>query len=147
MNRRRMGLLSGVVTPPVRGMTLAKPLSLGSLAGVSALAGGANRSAAEIAALMFRCREEATRFDTETVFSHTDTENTPDTPDTPDRGSNSKGLPCQGRVTETAAPLTGAPVPPGDACRHCGRPVDWRRDGVAFADGSGAHLACYEAVP
>ena len=32
----------------------------------------------------------------------------------------------------------------GDHCRHCGRPIDWRRDGVAFADRTGAHLACYE---
>ena len=32
----------------------------------------------------------------------------------------------------------------GDHCRRCGRLIDWRRDGVAFADGTGAHLACHE---
>ena len=40
-----------------------------------------------------------------------------------------------------------AALPPGAACRHCGLPIDWRCDGVAFADGSGAHLACYESAP
>jgi hypothetical protein len=33
----------------------------------------------------------------------------------------------------------------GDACRHCGGAIDWRRPGaLAFADGSGAHVACHE---
>ncbi len=30
-------------------------------------------------------------------------------------------------------------------CRHCGEPVEWRAPGpVAFADGTAAHLPCYE---
>ena len=33
----------------------------------------------------------------------------------------------------------------GDACRHCGRWLDWSRpDAVTFADSTAAHLACYE---
>ena len=32
----------------------------------------------------------------------------------------------------------------GDHCRCCGRLIDWRRDGVAFADHTAAHIACYE---
>jgi hypothetical protein len=35
----------------------------------------------------------------------------------------------------------------GARCRHCGGALDWRRpDSVAFVDGTGAHLACYEAA-
>ena len=31
-------------------------------------------------------------------------------------------------------------------CRHCGEPIDWRRGlGLAFADGTVAHLACDDA--
>jgi hypothetical protein len=29
-------------------------------------------------------------------------------------------------------------------CKHCRGVIDWKRDGVAFGDGSGAHVACYE---
>jgi hypothetical protein len=33
----------------------------------------------------------------------------------------------------------------GDRCRYCGLPVNWRAyDNLVFADGSGAHLGCYE---
>ena len=33
----------------------------------------------------------------------------------------------------------------GDHCRYCEDAIDWRRPhAVAFADGTGAHLACYE---
>ena len=32
----------------------------------------------------------------------------------------------------------------GDHCRSCGRPIDWHRDGVAFADRTAAHVTCYE---
>jgi hypothetical protein len=35
----------------------------------------------------------------------------------------------------------------GNRCRHCGRPIDWTQPGgLVFADGTGAHLACYERV-
>jgi hypothetical protein len=35
----------------------------------------------------------------------------------------------------------------GDACRHCGGPIDWTRPGgVVFDDGRSAHLGCYERV-
>jgi hypothetical protein len=45
--------------------------------------------------------------------------------------------------------MTGAPratqVPDPNHCRHCGEPVAWRTPGpVAFADGTAAHLPCYE---
>ena len=33
----------------------------------------------------------------------------------------------------------------GDACRHCGTAIYWlSRPAVAYADGWGAHLECYE---
>ena len=33
----------------------------------------------------------------------------------------------------------------GETCIHCEGPIDWRRPTcVAFGDGTGAHLACYE---
>jgi hypothetical protein len=33
----------------------------------------------------------------------------------------------------------------GDTCRYCGRPILWPHPGaVAFGDGTGAHLLCYE---
>jgi hypothetical protein len=33
----------------------------------------------------------------------------------------------------------------GGRCRCCGGPIDWRRPGgVTFADGSAAHVPCYE---
>jgi hypothetical protein len=32
----------------------------------------------------------------------------------------------------------------GERCRYCEGPLDWRRPGgVAFADGTGAHLGCH----
>jgi hypothetical protein len=34
----------------------------------------------------------------------------------------------------------------GGHCRHCGRVIDWLHDGVAFADGTWAHIPCYENV-
>jgi hypothetical protein len=32
----------------------------------------------------------------------------------------------------------------GEHCRHCGHPINWRHDGIAFADSTGAHISCYE---
>ena len=33
----------------------------------------------------------------------------------------------------------------GDRCRHCGEPINWKKPGgVAFADFTGAHEACFE---
>ena len=35
----------------------------------------------------------------------------------------------------------------GDRCRWCGGAIDWSRPGsIAFADGTGAHLRCYETA-
>ena len=35
----------------------------------------------------------------------------------------------------------------GRRCRFCAQPINWSRfDNVAFGDGSGAHLGCYERV-
>ena len=35
----------------------------------------------------------------------------------------------------------------GNVCRHCGDAIEWREPGaVIFADGTGAHLRCYEAA-
>ena len=59
-----------------------------------------------------------------------------------------KGEPLPGllaRLREGKAELVA--LLQGAACLHCGQPIEWRRAGVAFADGSGAHVACYEAAP
>lgn len=40
-----------------------------------------------------------------------------------------------------------AEQPLNNSCRHCGEPIDWRRGlGLAFADGSVAHLVCDNEV-
>lgn len=36
------------------------------------------------------------------------------------------------------------PHPTRAACEHCGGRINWQSDGVAFADNSVAHIACYE---
>ena len=40
--------------------------------------------------------------------------------------------------------LTPPEPRPGGACRRCGGAIAWRRDGVAFGDGSAMHVACHE---
>ena len=40
-----------------------------------------------------------------------------------------------------------AEQPLNNSCRQCGEPIDWRRGlGLAFADGTVAHVACDDAV-
>lgn len=36
------------------------------------------------------------------------------------------------------------PHPSRTACKHCGERINWQTDGLAFADGSVAHIRCYE---
>jgi hypothetical protein len=50
------------------------------------------------------------------------------------------GHPDVGHAKAVAAASPRAVEP----CKCCGLPIDWKRDGVAFGDGSGAHVACYE---
>lgn len=34
----------------------------------------------------------------------------------------------------------------GEHCRYCGHSIDWRCNGVPFADATAAHVVCYEHV-
>ena len=58
---------------------------------------------------------------------------------------NSVRLPAAAKSELDAHWRTVADLFAGDRCRYCGHPIDWRRpSSVAFADGTAAHLACYE---
>jgi hypothetical protein len=57
---------------------------------------------------------------------------------------NSVRLPAAVRADLDLHWRTVAALFSGDHCRYCGRSIDWRHDGVAFADDTGAHTACYE---
>lgn len=39
-------------------------------------------------------------------------------------------------------PIKRTPDP--TVCRVCGERISWTTDGIAFSDGSSAHIACYE---
>jgi hypothetical protein len=55
---------------------------------------------------------------------------------------NSVRLPAAVRADLNAHWRAVAALFSGDHCRCCGGLIDWRRDGVAFADGTAAHVLC-----
>jgi len=69
-----------------------------------------------------------------------------------DQASNGAGFPPP-RAEDHAGPIGPKPpqpdraaLPRGDICRYCGELMGWPRPvGVAFADGTAAHHACYQA--
>jgi hypothetical protein len=142
-----------------------KSLKLQLMSGYSGVSGYQNYPTVENALPTFR--DTPPPLDTRTTtheppVSPCGRQKYPDYPDYPDRASSGAGLGCQGKRhqppghPEYPDSPTGKTLPPptrpdldallrGDVCRCCGRPIDWRRDGVAFADNTGAHIACYEA--
>jgi hypothetical protein len=69
----------------------------------------------------------------------------PATPPAPRPRSTAAGLPEVAGSTVSYEPPPASELARSDRCRHCGELLDWRRPGAApFADGSGAHVACYE---
>jgi hypothetical protein len=61
-------------------------------------------------------------------------DNHPDRPDRLDQQANSRTYPVHFSASHPVRP---------DHCRHCGHPIDWRHDGLPFADGSASHIACH----
>jgi hypothetical protein len=55
---------------------------------------------------------------------------------------NSVRLPAAVRADLDAHWRAVAALFSGDHCRYCGRLIDWRNEGLVFADGTGAHVAC-----